>query len=172
MGLRDTMNNNPAAVTGAAVVVLLLCLVLVYCQFTGGGTPSGKAQIIYFDVESQTIKLVPLDYENPPNSPLDDSPSSFEAMVFSCTECPEDGLVDGMSLKDLEAKGMFIGWLQKRDPDSIPDPSFNASVQFRTLNSKTWYPGDSERWRSIEEKIQQNCPGGAWANACYPPLID
>ncbi len=175
MGLRETMNNNPAAVTGGAVVVLLLALGFAAIRgglFSGGGRNIGTAQIIYYDVANKQIKLVPTKMGEPyPNSPLDGSPETYQATVFACGECPEGNVVDGLTLADLEAKGMYIGWLQKRDPGTEADPSFNPSVMYRAFKGGSWVSGSDSRWYTTEDKIQRQCPGGAYAMPCYAPLI-
>ncbi len=168
MGLRETMNNNPAAVTGGAVVVLLLCLLLVYCQFGGGNPRGGNFQIIYYDVANKQIKLVAHDGDVWPNSPLDGSADTYEAVLLACGECPEDQIVDGMSLEDIKAAGMFLGWLQKRDPGTPPDPTFNPSMQYRTLKSNKWVSASSDAGFKLQEQIHRQCPGGEYANQCHP----
>ena len=171
MGLRETMNNNPAAVTGGAAVLLLLALLwlgkgLVF----GGGSDGGTQQIIYYDVANKQIKLVDYDSKTYPNSPLDGSPETYEAALLACGECPEDKIVDGMSLEDIKAAGMYVGWISRRDPGSDPEPDFNPSMQFRSLQSPKWVSASSEAGFKLQDQLQRKCPGKEHANQCYPSM--
>ena len=166
------MNNNPAAVTGGAAVVLLLALIFVFLRggLLGGGGSAGTTQVIYYDVANKQIKLVAHDRDSFPNSPLDGSPQIYEAVLLACGECPEDKIVDGMSLEDIKAAGMYLGWLNKRDPGTDTDPSFNPSMQFRSLQSPKWVSASSEAGFKLQDQLQRKCPGKEYAKECYPSM--
>lgn len=173
MSLRETLNNNPAAVTGGAVVVLLLCLFMVYCQLTGGGTSDYTAQLIYYDVANKQIKLVEWKEGPQPNSPLDGSPDVYEATLFSCGECPEgpDGITDGMTLEDVKAKGMYPGWITKRDPNTEAEAFMNPTMMCQPFGSNRWYQAASSAWQAKEDQIRRGCNGGKdYAVDCYAPF--
>lgn len=172
MGLRETMNNNPAVVTGGAVVILLLCLFLVYWQFSGGsGSSNVTAQLIYYDVANDKLKLMEWDSGPYPDSPPPGMTDVYEAVLLSCGECPEgpDGIVDGMTPEQIKAAGMFVGWLYRRAPGTEPDPMVNESMEARPLKGSTWIKVASKQWVDLEEKLRRQCPRGDYAYECYPP---
>jgi hypothetical protein len=168
MSLRETLNNNPAVVTGGAVVLLLVAVVILgkVLFFSGGSGSVGTEQVIYYDVANKTIKLVERPAEEPqPNSPLDGSPDTYQATIFACGECGE--ITDGMTLEDLKAAGMFVGYLHKRDPGTEYAPEFNKTYKYRPFESKNWYPASGDQWFKIEAQLQRKCEGGAYVNYCY-----
>lgn len=142
MGLRDTMNNNPAAMTGGIAVVLVLSLVLVVCRFMGGGSSSSATTIIYYDITNKQFKVVEHDYAKMtyPSSPFEGTSDVFIATIWACGECPEGGVTDGMSLADLEAKGMFVGWIEKVVDGSAQGGDDREQVTvYASMAGKTWY---------------------------------
>ena len=170
MGFRDTLNNNPAVVTAGAAVLLLLCLLLVVCQFTGGGGPvtSTERYLVYYDVSNQKIQLILAPYGEEPDSPLPDNPNAFEAAVLTCGEPDGGKLKDGMSLEELKAAGMSIGWISRRDPGTISEPISNPSYQSRTLDKNTWVQEASAAWDSEYTRIVYVCSGGGPASQVFP----
>lgn len=160
MGLRETMNNNPAAVTGGAVVVMLLCLFLIYCQLSGGSTSYADAKLVYYDVKAKQVKLVTWGEGPQPDSPLADSADVFKARIFSCGECGE--ITDGMSEADLKSKKMFVGWIEQRPAGSEDDPWMNTSIQKRKLTDKSWKKATPEAYDTAPK-----CPNGKLSIECF-----
>ncbi|MFN3167604.1 MAG: hypothetical protein ACE37H_11120 [Phycisphaeraceae bacterium] len=168
MSLRETLNNNPAVVTGAAVVLLLVAVIILgkVLFFSGGGGAVGNEQVIYYDVANKTIKLIERSTKDPyPDSPLDGSPDTYQASIFSCGECGE--ITDGMTLDDLKAAGMFVGYLHQRDPGTENDPEFNPTYKIRLFEGKKWISAGDGRLYQVEEQIHRKCPGGQFANYCF-----
>lgn len=166
MSVREFCNNNPAIITGGAVLVLVLCLSAIACQLFGGGTgPSSDVQLIYYDVSSSSILLVPA--KDRPASPLADNANAYRTMILSCGECGE--LSDGMSRADIEAAGMTIAYLNK-DPDanSTGDPMMDRDMYVSSVDAPdNWLSSLSTQGSELMGNVW-NCPGGSRAKPCQP----
>ena len=156
MSLREKMNNNPAVATGASVVVLLICLLVIYCTFAGGG--ANRVDIVYFDVESKTVKL--FEYKTgdaPPTSPLAGS-ETYRAQLFTCSECKE--VTDGMTIDQLKAQDMFVGYLMRDSPNAAEDP-FGETMEVRTVDGTKWIGADTEAGtKLVNQAMAAGCPSG------------
>lgn len=167
MSLREKLNNNPAVVTIMAVVLLAIAIcILGYVLFIKGGRGgTGTEQVIYYDIKSNTIKLIDRPGTDPyPDSPMTDAPDAYHATIFSCGECGE--ITDGMTADQLKQAGMFVGYIHMRDPGTMFDPEMNPSSKYRPLEAKNWYPSSSEQWMSVLDKISR-CKDGSYVNYCY-----
>jgi len=166
MSAREFFNNNPAIVTGGAVLVLVLCLSAIACQLFGGrGGSSSDVKIVYYDVSSSSILLVPA--KDRPTSPLADNPNAYRTMVLSCGECSD--LSDGMSRADIEAAGMTIAYLNK-DPDAANtgDPMMDRDMLVSSLDAPdNWLSSLSTQGSEIMGNVW-NCPDGSRAKPCQP----
>jgi|GEM_PF-2402696 len=163
--LRDVLNDNPNAVLIGAAAIVLVCVSLVVCHFSGGGAPSGnfKYNVTYYDTTNRVIRIVEIDSNDGMyRSPMDGTTDVFEAIIYSCGEQPKGLLRDGMSLQELEEKGLFIGWLQKTEPvkggqSSSPDFMEIDSITYRRLDGTRWYKDSSPEMNKIFNAPYEKC---------------
>ncbi|MEM9414157.1 MAG: hypothetical protein AAGA29_01605 [Planctomycetota bacterium] len=170
MGLREYANNNPAVMTGAAVLVLVLCLAAIACSFFGGfGMVDGSDKLVYYDMNAGTIKLVSSgDF---PGSPLKDNDQAFRATVMSCGECGE--ISDGMTPEALEANGMFIANLNAYPTTDqgagSGDRAGGAMILLFGGENPQWHDTNSpEGIRASETVMNWPCENGGTATRCQP----
>ena len=159
--LRDKLEDNKPVVMGAAGVLILLCIVyLIISMLAGGGnSPGTKATLIYFDVAGQKIQLVAFDADSDelPTSPLAGSGEVFLASIWYCGDSASAELTDGMTLSDLEAAGMFVGWLEKEDPNGLVNEFGTRPMLYRTLSQPQWVKADTPRSLDIIEGPYDKC---------------
>ena len=166
--LRKKLEENQSIAVIALLAVIIFCLVLVTCQLTGGGSgPStSEVELVYFDLESQTIKIVEHQYPEQPSSPLTGTDNVFLTRVYSCKECPDGQVKDGMSLEDLKAEGMFIAWLEKIDPNMTDQMAMmGEGYSYRTVENDRWYTPADKSYAAINKRLFSECPR-AWT--CKP----
>ena len=166
MSLREYFNNNPAVVTGGAVLVLVLCLSVIAWQLFGGGGGgnSTDVQLVYYDVSSNSILLVPA--KDRPASPLADNDKAFRTMILSCGECSD--LKDGMSRADIEGAGMMIAYLNKDASGEDADPLMGRDMLVSSIDSPDqWYTSISPEGGALMGDPWV-CPGDTRAKQCQP----
>lgn len=166
--LRKKLEENQLIVVVALILLILTSLTLVMCQFTGGGASgsTSKVELIYFDLGSQSIRLVEHRYPAQPKSPLEGTEDVFLATVFKCEECPDGSVKDGMSLADLKAEGMFIGWLEKID-ENVSDEMvmFGEGYAYRTIETDRWYKPTDRGYEALNRRVYEKCEN---ARICRP----
>lgn len=157
--LRETLNANPIITLGAAGVVVFICLMLVVCQFTGGGPASVSSyKVIYYDTSNKTLKVVDHNVSDGMHpSPMKGTTDVFEVMLFYCGESPGNVNVDGMTVEQLEEKGIFIGWLQKIDPEQFDESIMSEGHMYRAVDGKDWVPVYEPEVEKIINMPYQRC---------------
>lgn len=166
--LRSKLEENQSIVVGGLLVVIIFCLGLVMCQLFGGGPSSysSEVQLVYFDTTNQTIRVVDHEYPEPHASPLAGTTDVFFASVYSCEECPKGTLKDGMSLEELKSNGMFIGWLEKYEPNLSEEAQMlGEGSLYRSVESDRWYKGTDKGYQAITKRVFTKCPT---AQLCRP----
>jgi hypothetical protein len=166
MSAREFFNNNPAVVTGGAVLVLVICLTLISCQLFGlGGGGASDQKVVYYDLS--TDKLMLLNATDRPASPLEDNANAFRAMIHACGECGK--IKDGMSQQELEDAGMFVAYLMEipTREDMQMGPGGMMGIQYLTLETREWYPEQSQEGQAIMVNAF-TCPDGSRAVICQP----
>lgn len=166
--LREKLEENQSIVLIAVVGLIVFSLSLVVCQLTGGGAGSysSEVELVYFDTESQTIRVVDHKYPAMPQSPLEGTENVFLASVYACEECPKGKLKEGMTPEDLKANGMFIAWLEKVDPNISEEMAmFGEGYMYRTLENDKWYKATDRGYEQIVGALYDRCPT---ARICLP----
>ncbi|MFI4860724.1 MAG: hypothetical protein ACIAXF_08605 [Phycisphaerales bacterium JB063] len=171
MSAREFFNNNPAIVTGASVLVLVLCLAAIACSLFGGlpSSGSGSVQLIYYDMSNNTIKLVPSS--DRPGSPLAENEQAFRCFVMTCGECGK--IEEGMTADDIIANGMFISHLQTfptadrmMGPGGMED---DTQVLMLSDENPQWYSMSSQDGMDIMRAVSTwQCEDGSTAKQCQP----
>jgi len=169
--LRQKLEENQSLVIIGLIAVILFCLGLVMCQLIGGGSGSSSSEVklVYFDTTNQSIRLVDHEYSKnsaQPKSPLEGTTDVFLASVFGCEDCPKGKIKDGMTLEDLKANGMFVGWLEKVDPAMDEEMALLGEGSMRRLvESDRWYKPTDKGYEVINEKVYEKCKT---ARICLP----
>lgn len=172
MSLRSYMNNNPAIVTVAAIVVLLICLGLIYRSLAGGGGTAQTIDVWYYDLNTGDLFVESSDSQPPieaPSGPFEGHPAGVRAYVFACEE---SGCDDPAQRK--------IGYLEMYTADAkaaITNPDPNAGPQeyeviemgrlVKAPEGGGWVPAMSNQGMMLTERISQICPNG-YPKPCYP----
>jgi len=166
--LRNKLEENQSLVIVGLIVVIVFCLSLVMCQLFGGGpsSVSSEVKLVYYDLGDQSIKLVDHKYPAMPQSPLEGTTDVFLATVFACEECPKGKIKDGMTREELKAEGMFIGWLEKIDPNLSEEMAmFGEGYLYRGLESDRWYKATDQGYEAINARVYEKCSD---ARICLP----
>lgn len=166
--LRKKLEENQSIVLIGLIAIIVFSLGLVVCQLTGGGggSYSGEVKLVYFDVGNQAIRIVDHEYPGIPASPLEGTEDVFMATVFACEDCPKGSIKDGMTLDDLKAEGMFIGWLERHDPSMTEEMAmFGEGYQYRSIEDDKWYGQDEQAFQEIASAPYNRCQT---AQVCMP----
>jgi hypothetical protein len=84
LGIRETLNKNPAITTGATAAIVVIAIIVIIWQLWGGSGPvasSGASQMYYSNDDGATYfaeaatKLPPFDHNGKP---------AVRALVFDC----------------------------------------------------------------------------------------
>lgn len=166
--LRGKLNDNPMVMVTGLTLLIITCFSLIICHFSGGGSVSNKAKLIYFDTKKQQIRVVEHEYPELPASPLEGEEGVYLAAVFSCVDQEPGAVKEGMTLEDLQANDMFIGWLEQSDGDAMDaDIAFEETYlyKYRMLDGDKWYSIDEPGFRAIQTWPYEKC---ADAVRCRP----
>lgn len=166
MSAREFFNNNPAVVTGGAVLVLVICLTLISCQLFGlGGNSASGDKVVYYDLSTDKIML--LKAVDRPASPLADNATAFRATIHACGECGK--IKDGMTQQEIEDAGMFVAYLMEipTREDMQMGPGGMMGIQYLSLENREWYPEQTPEGQQVMVNAF-NCPDGSRAVICKP----
>jgi len=184
MNIRETMNNNPAIVTIGAVVVLVLCLLAITCQLGGpGGGQGGTVDLYFLDENSGVLFSADSNQQPPIAAPSDTGggASGVRAHVFGCGDCP--GNLSGMTAEEVQAKGAFIGYLEKYTPEAkaameramnAEEPDIEIMYEMdqgrliRLSDSDQWIDANSEQGVDVYSTIREKCPEDERPRQCFP----
>ena len=165
--LRKKIEGHRPFIFLGLLFVIVLCLGLAVCQLTGGrSNASRKAELVYFDLSSQTIRIVEHQYPATPASPLPGTTDVFLARVYACEDCPEGVIKDGMTTADLESNGLFIGYLERYAPEPEEKPLMYAGgASYRALDNDQWHELASQGYDQLIADVYKRCPK---AKMCHP----
>lgn len=165
--IREKLSDRQWVTTAASLLVVGASLGAIIYHFTiGAGPRKTDAQLVYFDLEAQAIRLVEHTYPNPPVSPLTDDRQVFLAQVYTCVDGPVGKVEDGMTLKDLADAGMFIASLQQIDPNVTGEAaSLGKGLSYRTLENERWHRIGDKGYAAIQRQLYERC---ANPRVCWP----
>jgi len=160
--LRKKMEEYRAFVIVGLCVIILISLSLMLCHVVGGPSASSytnTVELVYFDTETKTIKLVKHEYPAIPASPLAGKENVFLASVYACEDCPKGAIKDGMTLEQIKAEGMFIAWLERIDPNATDEMAlFGEGYSYRLPEEDKWYSSADPGYQKIIRDLYERCP--------------
>ncbi|MEX0744702.1 MAG: hypothetical protein WD118_03795 [Phycisphaeraceae bacterium] len=181
MSIRDTLNNNSAVVTIAAVVILCVALAVIIWNSTGG--PSFQPRDIYFvDLNTDEIFVAKSDQYPPIAAPsdTDGQTSGVGVRIYACGECPTD--LEGRSVRDLGGEDVWVAYLERwsdearammrneltpEDTDrfyELPD----AGHEVRALDDDRWNLMYSNIGQQLVEGQDTRCGDETYPALCRP----
>ena len=144
MGIRETLNKNPAITTAATAGIVLIAIIVIIWQLWGGSSPivSSAASQMYYSVDDgktyfadDASKIPPYDYNGK---------TAVRALVFDCgdgkpfvgllqrytkearakLEKAQSGQPGDLLMEDIEITGLEVkkpgtgdtGWVRQTDP--------------------------------------------------------
>ena len=191
MSLRNWMNENPAAMTGVAVVLVAICGLFILRQLGGGGGGGPAIPVYFYDLNTGKVFLA----ENTSDAPID-APSGptesgnaagVEAHIYSCSTCPSN--MEDKTAEEVEAAGAFIFKIQMYSPEikkrleagrkikrgSNTPQNIKYGVMegrpglfLKTVKGKEWVDHTTAKGQKINEKLPKKCPGQPIPNRCNP----
>ncbi len=149
MGIRETLNKNPAITTGGTVGIILIALVFIVMQIFGGpGRPRIPTDGYYTVDDGATLftdklnKVTPFDYNGQP---------AVRAIAYTADNGAHhwvqylEKYTDDMVKKLSAATTNGIV-----DPFAMQDAEFNGSL-VKKPGSGDWVPSTSPKYRDIVE---------------------
>lgn len=187
--IRDWANDNSAAVTIGAIVVMIASLAWLWISMKGpsGGGPGDVPDVYFYDVDTKKFFVEPHD-QHPPIDTASGPNKGFRAFIFGCGGCGSDGgNLDGKGPEELAALQLFVGYYEGYTADhkaklaeakakaDAGDPSavyymeegFGEGVR-RSSNGVDWFPANSEQGIQINRELGKKCPAGSRLKQCYP----
>lgn len=158
MGIRETLNKNPAITTVGTIVVILIALGLITWEMLPKSPPQIKAGLYYTDDDGQST-FVDLMNKNPPFD--HGGKKAVMAGVFTCSG------------------KQFVAFVQKYTDDmkaTMDDPN-HGDISSSDMDSNTMVkkPGDGDdKWVALsskagkELKYNVKCPDGSAAKGVLP----
>jgi hypothetical protein len=156
VGIRETLNKNPAITTGATAAIILLAIGFIIYQITGGGSPSVATEGYYTIDDGKTWfsddinKIPPFDK---------DGKQAVRAYVY---ECPgSDPFVSHLERYTPEGKKALEAAQKSNDPNN---PVVMEDVMATGLEVKKPLTGDKgwvKQGAPAAGKIMElKCPDG------------
>ena len=136
------------------LVLPVLGLLLAVSTVTSGGDRS--IELAYFDVEAGQMVLVEYRAGDVLTSPIAGT-QSYRVQLFTCSECRV--VTQGMTVQDLAAQDMFVGYLM-RDAPAPADDEFAESIEMRLLDGEEWVAMDTDRAADLIDQAFARCEPG------------
>ena len=166
MNLREWMNQNSAAVTIIAVVLLLISLGVIIMTLTPNN-PSRIVDVYFMDTADEVLFTATSDQLPPITAPS--GKEGVRAFVFSCGDCGDKA-------------SQFVGWLETYTAEAkaaisapMDDPEAGMANYELIENghmvcdpvSKRWVMANSEQGFNIMDMVQTKC-GNTAPTPCFP----
>jgi hypothetical protein len=165
VGIRETLNKNPAIVTGLTVGVILIGVILIVWQLVrGGGNEVPVAQKLFFTDDDGKTTFEDIAWRVPPFQR--NGKEAVRAHVF---RCPPNGTP-------------FVAWLEKYEKASkekmdkfFEDPKHQGKFSLELFDDAVRMlkrPGDAQ-WRkwtipNLDAVRTRRCPDGQLAEEIAP----
>ena len=177
--VREWVNQNSAAVTIGAVVVLIFSLAYLWIQNKGPSIPNrGVMQFYYYDVVSGEQFIAKGD--DIPPIVRENGHKAFKAYVFTCGSCSNEaerfvGYYEGFTDEYKAKRQAAIEAAKSGNPGGgIPDAAMYmeeglSEGRMLSINGKEWVTSDSPEGIEINIKLSKACEGkSGQLKPCYP----
>lgn len=165
MGIRQTLNENPAMTTGVTAGILILAIVIIAWQAMGprGGTPPIPTKAFFSDDDGQTWfvdsveKIPPFDHNGKP---------AYRVQLFRCGEGgkPFVGHLEGFDEAGKQKIEESIKAGTKAAVASAQRMSMANGMMIKRPKDAVWVKYDIADPQSIQEftkVLQPVCPDGS-----------
>lgn len=164
MGLRETLNRNPAITTGATIAIIIVALIAILWQTMGGSGPGKPATQGYFTTDNGATWFADSLDNLPPYQK--DGKEAVRIYLFKCADGKP--FVAYMERYTPEFKKMLTEAKEKmkanpNDPMAM-QAAYSMPMQSGTEVKK---PGDTGPWRAqmrdyqaYAQVVQIKCPDG------------
>ncbi len=160
MGIRETLNKNPAITTGGTAAIIVIALIVIFMQLRGDSGGAGGDNLAWYSIDDgktwfseDANKVAPFVHEGK---------KAYRVYVYKCPDGKE--FVSHLERYTPEAKAA----LEKAQQDGPnADPSVLETVMMNGLEAKLPGTGDDPKkwikqssyvaWSSI---TQPKCPSG------------
>lgn len=158
MGIRESLNQNPAVASGAVIGIVVLAMIFLVYNYAGNKTPGadGAAQAYFSDDDGKSYfpddarKVTPFDHNGK---------SAVLCFVFSCDD----------------SKTKFVGYLQRYTPEGkkmresqLKPAGPKMGVEEMIIPIEVKKPGDKEWVRTTDPRFAAiasvRCPDGSMNN--------
>jgi hypothetical protein len=161
--MRDWLNQNSAAVTVAALAVILIGLAVIIRSGMRTDHEASPNSSYAWYVDSVDGKLFAAENKAPPIKSADGH-DAWRVRLYSCGNCT--------------AQERFIGVYERfpaavhahADRDLARNPDFAEHLEI-SRDAKTWYPAGSDQAARIMLQVLKRCPGKRPIN-CVPDKPD
>jgi hypothetical protein len=136
VGIRETLNQNPGITTGATAAIILLALVFIIWQISGGSGPSVATEAFYSTDDGkswfadQADKIPPFDKDGKP---------AYRVYVYKCKDGKE--FVSHLERYTPEAKKKLEEFRTK-GPEAAADPGIMEAIYMGGVEVKDPETGD------------------------------
>lgn len=175
--VREWMDKNSAAVTIAAVLILVIALLNLYWCGDEGGSPGEAVDTYFWSVDKQELFLAKNDQIPPITAP--EGGVGVRAYVYSCGDCSD-------------AQSRFVGYVERytdeykdamkkvreaAETGSQPPPEvmqfmeedYSKHREVSGDGGKTWHAANTEEGRNITDAVLKMCEGkGGKIKPCHP----
>ena len=162
MGVRETLNRNPALTTGLTVAVIVVAAAFIVYQIAGNETPHPPTPQIFFSTDDGKTYFAD-DYQKLP--PFDvDGKSAVRAYVYTC-DARKTTFVAYLERLTPDAKARVTGEMQRagggHNTEGIsPETAFAMSegTEVKRPGDTTWVKRSSPEGQTIQDV---KCPAGS-----------
>ena len=178
---REWVNQNSAAVTIGAVVVLIFSLAYLWFSASGpsGGGSRGPVDQWFYDVNANKYFVVSGDQLPPIPAPSDPSKLAYKAYMFSCGECSNEserfvGYYEGFTkeYKDAieRAREAAKSGAAAGPEDMMYMEEGYGKGRLISADAKVWVEQNSPEGIAINHELSKKCDGKGRLRPCYPNM--
>lgn len=164
MGLRETLNRNPAITTGATIAIIIVALIAILWQTMGGSGPGKPSTQGYFTTDNGATWFADSLDNLPPY--MKDGKEAVRIYLFKCSDGKP--FVAYMERYTPEFKKMLQAAREKMKANPKDPMAMQAAYAMPMQNgTEVKKPGDAGPWRAqmrdyqaYSQVVQIKCPDG------------
>ena len=179
---REWVNQNSAAVTIGAVVILIFSLAYLWLQNKGpSGSGARTMQFYFYDV--QTGEQFVAKGDDLPPITRENGNKAFKAYVFTCGSCSNEaerfvGYYEGFTEDYKQKRAAAIEAAKSSNPEGGPMPEAMYAMEegisegrLLSVDGKNWVASDSPEGIEINIALSKACDGkGGQLKPCFPGI--